>query len=260
MLDDVDDLKVTISIDTNADRFELSSMGEDAQKVTHSAGDAGATNGALGAPAAAAALGSSYAAVDVGVFYEAFRSVGLEYGPEFRALQALWANREAGVGVGRLRRRCNRFGTQVHPADLDGALQQTALIAEDTDAGETRLPFMVGEATLTSAKGRMCSIVERQGATSAGVWLAGLCKGDCAAGAPQLVREPRAQGVGGAGGDAAAAHVRHSVGGAGRPRRRPRPRALARPGQPRRLHWRGAWRLRRGRRGARRAASCLLCR
>ena len=80
--------------------------------------------------------------------------------------------------MGRLRRRCNRFGTQVHPADLDGALQQTALIAEDTDAGETRLPFMVGEATLTSAKGRMCSIVERQGATSAGVWLAGLCKGD----------------------------------------------------------------------------------
>ena len=37
---------------------------------------------------------------------------------------------------------------------------------------------MVGEATLISAKGRMCSIVERQGASLAGVWLAGLCKGD----------------------------------------------------------------------------------
>ena len=124
----------------------------------------------------AAALGSSYAAVDIAAFYGAFHSVGLQYGPEFRALRSLWANRDEGVAVGRLRRRCNDAGTKVHPADLDGALQQTGLLAEAT-SGETRLPFMVGEATLISAKGRMCSIVERQGAYLSRVWLASLCKG-----------------------------------------------------------------------------------
>ena len=163
VLDDVDSLTVTISIDTNADRFELSSMSEDGQKVPHCAGDAEATDSTLSGPAVAAALGSSYAAVDIAAFYGAFRSVGLQYGPEFRALRSLWANRDEGVAVGRLRRRCNDAGTKVHPADLDGALQQTGLLAEAT-SGETRLPFMVGEATLISAKGRMCSIVERQGA------------------------------------------------------------------------------------------------
>ena len=32
VLDDVDDLQVTIAIDTNADRFELSSMSEDGRR------------------------------------------------------------------------------------------------------------------------------------------------------------------------------------------------------------------------------------
>ena len=72
VLDDAENGSVTIAIDTNADRFELSSTGEDAQTVTHSAGDAEASSTTLSAPAAAAALGSSYAAVDVGVFYDAF--------------------------------------------------------------------------------------------------------------------------------------------------------------------------------------------
>ena len=56
-----------------------------------------------------------------------------------------------------------RHGTRVHPADLDGALQATVLLAPEAKEGELRLPFSVGEAALAAASGTICAVVERQG-------------------------------------------------------------------------------------------------
>ena len=59
----------------------------------------------------------------------------------------------------------------MHPADLDGSLHLTALLAEATAAGEIRLPFSVGEAALTDVSGSPWPVAERQGANMTGVWI-----------------------------------------------------------------------------------------
>ncbi len=83
---------------------------------------------------------------------------------------AAWVAREAGLAIGQLRRRTLRQGTFIHPADLDGVLQLTAMLVSSS-AAETRLPFTVGEAALWSAPGRAWPVVERQGANATGVAL-----------------------------------------------------------------------------------------
>jgi acyl transferase domain-containing protein/acyl carrier protein len=105
------------------------------------------------------------AAVAVAFIYSGFRSVGLQYGPHFRMLATAYAT-QAGAGLGRLHRRTRREGTRVHPADLDAALQLTAVLA-DGAANETRLPFSIGSAALYSACGRLWSVVGRQDASLA---------------------------------------------------------------------------------------------
>ena len=127
--------------------------------------------------------------------YARFRSVGLEYGPEYRTLTSARVSRDAGVAVGQLRRRSRKEGTRVHPADLDGSLHLTALLAEATAAGEIRLPFSVGEAALADVSGAAWPVAERQGAS----WRAcGWCGRQGGQGlarrAPDRLRDARAQG------------------------------------------------------------------
>jgi NADPH:quinone reductase-like Zn-dependent oxidoreductase/3-oxoacyl-(acyl-carrier-protein) synthase/NAD(P)-dependent dehydrogenase (short-subunit alcohol dehydrogenase family)/SAM-dependent methyltransferase/acyl carrier protein len=105
------------------------------------------------------------AAVNVASIYFGFRSIGIEYGPQFRKLAKGYLSSQTGAGVGRLHRRTRLEGTRVHPADLDAALQLTALIA-DGPARETRLPFSMATAALHSACGRLWSFVERRDASS----------------------------------------------------------------------------------------------
>ena len=97
--------------------------------------------------------GCTYA-LEAASVYKSFRTMGLQYGPDYRTLQEVWVG-GGGAGVSQLRRRASQQGTQVHPADLDGALQLTgaAALAGDSD-GETRLPFAVDEALLGGAAGR----------------------------------------------------------------------------------------------------------
>jgi acyl transferase domain-containing protein/thioesterase domain-containing protein len=125
------------------------------------------------------------AAVDVASIYSGFRSVGLEYGPKFRMLATAYASIQTGAGMGGLLRRTRREGTRVHPADLDAALQLTALLA-DGIGKEFRLPFSVGDAALYGARGRLCSIVERQSASTATIAL--VCEGQRAEGGVRVDR------------------------------------------------------------------------
>merc|ERR1711938_191244 len=84
-----------------------------------------------------------------GAFYSALAAVGLAYGPAFRTVEAAWAG--DGEAASRLRRRAALQGTQVHPADLDGALQASSLLARGgggEGGGATRLPFAVDAARL----------------------------------------------------------------------------------------------------------------
>ena len=67
------------------------------------------------------------------VLYSALRAAGLEYGPAFRTMSAVWASRDAGVAFGAMRKRTLRGGTQVHPADLDGAISPRHIAARGDD-------------------------------------------------------------------------------------------------------------------------------
>ena len=107
---------------------------------------------------------------DTSALYAAFLAMGIDYGPAFRALEAAW---ECGSeATARLRRRSSLAGTQVHPADLDNALQSTALLRRDDASQETRLPFAVDSVLMRGpAAGVLWALASASGADAAAVAL-----------------------------------------------------------------------------------------
>ena len=66
-------------------------------------------------------------AADVREVYEGYNGVGLHYGPAFRSLAQSWADKSLQGALAQLRYRAAGWATpQIHPADLDGALQLSA--------------------------------------------------------------------------------------------------------------------------------------
>ena len=173
MLDgDLSTMTVSVDITAADERFDVNTEDLEAgTKTSHCAGGASTFSEAMPAFSHAGLRASCAQPVDTAVIYAGFRSVGLEYGPEYRTLTSARVSRDAGVAVGQLRRRQRKEGTSVHPADLDGSLHLTALLAEATAAGEIRLPFSVGEAALTDVSGSPWPVAERQGANMTGVWI-----------------------------------------------------------------------------------------
>ena len=115
-------------------------------------------------------------AADLQALYAAYNGVGLEYAPAFRMLSHEWAGCPEQVASAQISHRMVGLASpQVHPADLDGALQLTALApdVEESD-GETRLPFAVDEEQLRSASGELWVSVQRQGAEAMAVKLDGV--------------------------------------------------------------------------------------
>ena len=143
-------------VDVDAERFEISSEQEASGRTAHCAGASSAsTTGQLPLVAEQPVVRRRCpAAVEAGWLYAMLASVGLEYGPVFRTLSRAWAARATGGAVGYLRRRSFRHGTMVHPADLDGAMQLSAVLAE-AGSNETRLPFSVGVAVLRDMVGSL---------------------------------------------------------------------------------------------------------
>jgi len=169
---DIEDMWVTVVISSADERFDVSTTDtETVSKTSHCAGSQLTYTDALRNFSLPALRCSCAQPVDVAAIYSGFRSVGLEYGPKYRTLTSASASRDVGVTVGQLRRRSHKEGTSVHPADLDGSLHLTALLAEATATGEIRLPFAVGEAALSDVSGRPWPVAERQGANMTGVWI-----------------------------------------------------------------------------------------
>ena len=98
-------------------------------------------------------------AMDGTALYGMFWSAGLEYGPAHRTLEAAWISRAAATrhALGRLRVRREWQGTQVHPADLDGALQLPMALAEPPTgrAPPTLLPFAADAVWVGGGVGRL---------------------------------------------------------------------------------------------------------
>ena len=170
---DVAQLRVVCELNAAEERFEVrSELTEEGASTAHCGGSTGAAppDDERRRPQPAAVRGSCGAAVSAADLYSAFRGMGLEYGPAYRTLAGMWASPASGAAVGQLRRRRRLQGTSVHPADLDGALQLTALLATGA-ASEVRLPFSVESAALRGARGHLCPVAERQSASTTRVAL-----------------------------------------------------------------------------------------
>ena len=102
-----------------------------------------------GGPAPAAstadpdALKAGMSAVDVAAFYRAKAGAGIELGPSFRTLQAVWARPGEAVGEVVLPAALGGSGLDVHPLLLDGCFQvMAAARSQEGAAGRaTYLPF-----------------------------------------------------------------------------------------------------------------------
>ena len=98
-------------------------------------------------------------AIDTSALFTALHKSGLQYGPEYRRMQQLWAATGYKAGLTKLLRRTDLQSTQTHPADVDAVLQlqQTSALARSTSSiggRETALPFAVEKATLAGGSGR----------------------------------------------------------------------------------------------------------
>ena len=91
--------------------------------------------------------GSCPRTVHVGMLYDGFQAIHLEYGPGYRTLVKAWSG-VSNAGA-QLRVRSTREGTQVHPADLDDAICLSMLCSPRTEVcSEARLTFSVEKASL----------------------------------------------------------------------------------------------------------------
>ena len=151
--------------------FEVRSGSGEAVVAVHCSGHWAAADAAAWRPLGLAAMRERCCNVaDTSALYAAFLAMGIDYGPAFRALEAAW---ECGSeATARLRRRSSLAGTQVHPADLDNALQSTALLRRDGSSQETRLPFAVDSVLMRGpAAGVLWALASASGADAADVAL-----------------------------------------------------------------------------------------
>ena len=156
--------------------FEVRSGSGEAVAVVHCSGQWAAAEAAAWRPLGlAAARERCDGAADTSALYAALCSAGLQYGPAYRALEAAWQGAGEATARLRLRRRASLAGTQVHPADLDGALHSTALLRRGGGGeAETRLPFaMDGVLMRGPAAGVLWAVASASGADAADVALGG---------------------------------------------------------------------------------------
>ena len=98
-------------------------------------------------------------AVDMPLLYTLFGALGIAYGPSYRTLSQIWDG-NGDAALSQLRTRLHWQATQVHPGDVDGALQLGSVVSVGrSGSGETRLPFAVDAATLCPAKEELWTVI-----------------------------------------------------------------------------------------------------
>ena len=139
------------------------------ETALHMSADLGAA-GRQRSPAAARLRTRLAAALCPAAAYASLRSSRLEYGRSFRVLEAAWAGAAAAPAL--LHRRRRHTHTLVHPADLDGALQLSALLTAQPARGGTALPFAAEEAGLGGrAASWLLAVASASAPDTAAVWL-----------------------------------------------------------------------------------------
>ena len=105
--------------------------------------DAGANLPPTGATPDLARLRSDLAPVDLPAYYRAKAEVGIDLGPSFRTLEALWAGRGEALGEVSLPDSASSGGLAFHPLVLDGCFQVMGAARETfgSDDDVTYLPF-----------------------------------------------------------------------------------------------------------------------
>src|SRR6056297_1111511 len=103
---DLSNVFVTVDITGADERFNVNTANaETGSKTSHCAGSHATFADALPGFSHAALRSSCEQPVDVAAIYSGFRSVGLEYGPQYRTLTSARVSRDVGVAVGQLRPR-----------------------------------------------------------------------------------------------------------------------------------------------------------
>lgn len=69
--------------------------------------------------------------INVAEYYQALQQRGMEYGPCFQGIQALWRGANGGVGLIRLPQTAAAPGYVIHPALLDACLQVLGAVTDD---------------------------------------------------------------------------------------------------------------------------------
>ncbi len=133
--------------DGAARRVRILSRGEGEDGWTLHAEGRVATSSAGPAPAAPSldieGLKASLSPVDLAAYYRAKAAVGIDLGPSFRTVEALWARQGEAIAVVALPAGVERNPFDVHPLVLDGCFQVFGA-ARNPDGGEegiTYLPF-----------------------------------------------------------------------------------------------------------------------
>ena len=75
-------------------------------------------------------------------------SIGLQYGPGYRVLARAWIDGDDATAL--VYRRWRMQGTDIHPADLDGALQLSKVVSQDSE-DVLPLPFSITAASIQHA-------------------------------------------------------------------------------------------------------------
>lgn len=103
--------------------------------------------------------------VDISRAYGSLADAGINYGPSFQRVHAVWRPHAEGRGQSELLARIDPPRTQsekysLHPALLDAALHAPLLAAPDAAAGNIRLPFLL-RGVLISAVGATGPVIAR---------------------------------------------------------------------------------------------------
>ena len=129
---------------TQSRRVEIFSKGSEERWTRHMEGriSAGAGLPELGERVDLKNIKSGLSPEDVPAFYRAKSSSGIEFGPAFRGIQALWSGAGEALGDIALPPDVERNGIDFHPLLLDGCFQILAASRDAAVRGETTyLPF-----------------------------------------------------------------------------------------------------------------------
>nr|AAY00026.1 SA1_PKSB [uncultured bacterial symbiont of Discodermia dissoluta] len=122
-----------------ARRIEIFSKGSESDVWTlHAEGSVSGRSVDPGSPIDLEALKSGLSPEPVSEFYAGMASKGIEYGPAFRRVEALWSGDGEAVGELAVSSELDRRGLQAHPTLLDGCFQLLAATAGSVHA--TYLP------------------------------------------------------------------------------------------------------------------------